>query len=168
MWRQFSLSLGFRFSFIFIFIHFTCYYWLYISNQHKGEEYTLTLSPSGIFFWYISINLILDWYPPRYKLLIAMACYLYTIFTNFEERTKLKMEIWITPSICISGKTQSIVEMNIIIIKIILKCVCLSSSKVRAYESHKSSSGFGQKKFNGISRQYDIASIWGRFQRDQV
>ena len=49
MWRQFSLSLGFRFfSFVF-FIHFPCYYWLYLSNQHLGEEYALTWSPSGIF-----------------------------------------------------------------------------------------------------------------------
>ena len=48
MWRQFSLSLGFRFSFFVFFIHFPWYYWLYLNNQHEGGEYTLTWSPSGI------------------------------------------------------------------------------------------------------------------------
>ena len=37
----FFFSLGFRFSFLIFLIHFPCYYWLYISNQHKGEGYTL-------------------------------------------------------------------------------------------------------------------------------
>ena len=40
-----------------------------------------------------------------------------------------------------------IVETNITIIKMIQNLVCLSSSKVGAYESHRSNSGLGQKKF---------------------
>ena len=42
-------------------------------------------------------------------------------------------------------KTQSVVEMNNIILKMIQKLVFLSSSKVGYYESHKSNSGLGQK-----------------------
>ena len=47
-------------------------------------------------------------------------------------------------------KTQRIVEMNIIIIKMIQKWVCLSSLKIGVYESHKSNSGLGQKVSKGI------------------
>ena len=41
--------------------------------------------------------------------------------------------------------TQNIVDMNIIILKIIQKLVCVSYSKVGAYDSHKSNSDLGQK-----------------------
>ena len=41
--------LGFQIFLFFIFIPFLCYYWLYLSNQHLGEEYTLKWSPTGTF-----------------------------------------------------------------------------------------------------------------------
>ena len=41
--------LGFQLFLFVFFIQFSCYYWLYLINQHKGEGYTLAWSPSGIF-----------------------------------------------------------------------------------------------------------------------
>ena len=145
MWRNFSLLLGFRFSSFVFFIHFPCYYWLYISNQTPGWIiHTNMISTRNFSFGVPQLNLISEWYPSRYELLITMAWYLYTISTLFEERTKLKTEIWISPPIYIYlDKTQRIFDMDIIIIKTIHILVCLYSSKVWAYEIHKSNSGLG-------------------------
>ena len=55
-----------------------------------------------------------------------------------------------SPSIYIYlDKTQIIVEMNIVIIKMVQKLVLLYSSKCGAYESHKSNSGLGNKNSKG-------------------
>ena len=94
MWRQFSLSLGFRyFSFVF-FYPFLSATTVYISVTNTRVQNTPYHDIYQEFlFFYTSIHLILEWYPPRYEWLIAMTCYFYTIYTHFEDQTRLKTEI---------------------------------------------------------------------------
>ena len=126
MWRQFSLSLGFKFSFFVFFSHFPNPTG-YISTINKGVNNTPWHDLyQECFFWYTSINIISEWYPPIYEFLIAMACYLYTISTYFEEQTKLKTRKKHFDQYISLDKTQWIVDMNIIIYDKLYKngCVC--------------------------------------------
>ena len=102
MWTQLLLYLSFR-SYFLYFLFISLATTGYISAINTGLKYTSwrDLYHKSL-FWYTSINLISDWYSCRYELLIAMACYLYTISTHFEERKTLWMEIWLSTSIYIS------------------------------------------------------------------
>ena len=93
MWRQFSLLFGFRFSII-VFLSILPDTTAFISeiNLRVNNTPCRDLRREG-FVYHNSINIILEWYPPIYELVIAMACSLYTISTHFEKRIKFKIEI---------------------------------------------------------------------------
>ena len=145
MWRQFSFPIGFRFpSLVFFFCLPDTIGYISVTNtwvkntpwHNLHQEFSLSI-PQWISYR-SGIHQDMNCWLPWNGTYIKFPHILRIILSQKWKFEYLHQYIYL-------DKIQIIVEVNIIILKMILHLVCVSSSNVGGFESHKSNNGLGQK-----------------------